>query len=122
MPKMKKIKVLIPVLFSMLSVFAQNNISIIPEPVKVTRNAGSFILPSSISINAENNPGLKQALADLKERLAIPTGYHVLENNSSSATIRIILNKNPDPELGTEGYRLLVAPKKVTITANQTAG
>jgi len=119
---MKKIKLLLPVLFSTLLVFAQNNISIIPEPVKLNRNTGNFMLPSSISINAENNPGLKQALADLKERLTIPTGYHVVENNSSSATIRIILNKNQDAELGTEGYRLLVAPKKVTITANQPAG
>jgi hexosaminidase len=118
---MKKITLLLPVLLSM-SVFAQNNISIIPEPAKLTRNSGNFTLPANISIFADNNPGLKQALADLKEHLTIPTGYHIAENNNSSATIHIILNKNQDPELGTEGYRLVVSSKKVTISANQPAG
>jgi hexosaminidase len=119
---MKKITFLLAGLFSLLTGFAQNNISIIPQPVKLTKNTGHFILPSNISISAGNNPGLKQALADLTARLTIPTGYHAVVNNTASPTIRVSLNKNADPELGSEGYQLSVTPKQVTITANQPAG
>lgn len=119
---MKKITLLAALLFSLLTAFTQNNISIIPEPVKLIRSAGLFVLPSNISINAVENTGLKQALADLTARLTIPTGYHVVMNNSGSAKISLLLNKNANSELGNEGYQLLVTPKKVTITANQPAG
>ncbi len=119
---MKKITLLLAGLFSLATVYTQNTISIIPEPVKLTRNGGNFVLPSNISIHTDQNPGLKQALADLTARLTIPTGYHVAKNNSSSATISITLNKNANAELGNEGYQLSVTPKKITITANQPAG
>ena len=119
---MKKILILFSSLFILLNGFAQENISIIPQPVKLTKNQGHFILPSVISIGADENPALKTALADLSERLTIPTGYHVTMTNSASAVIRIILNKTADPELGNEGYQFAVTPKKVTITANQPAG
>jgi hexosaminidase len=118
---MKKITLFGIFLFSLLGVFAQNNISIIPQPVKMTANSGYFVLPSHITISADNNPGLKQGLADLTSRLSIPTGYTVSLNNSSSSTIRLSLNKNADPEIGNEGYQLTVTSKKVTITANQSA-
>jgi hexosaminidase len=119
---MKKTILLIAILFTLLTAFTQSTISIIPEPVKLTRNEGRFLLPSNISISADKDPGLKQALADLTARLTIPTGYHVAMSKNSSATITIILNKNASAELGNEGYQLSVTPKKVTITANQPAG
>jgi hexosaminidase len=119
---MKNFALLIAILFSLLTAFSQDSISIIPEPVKLVRTEGKFALPSNISINAAQDPGIKQALADLTARLTIPTGYHVAMSTSSSATIFLNLNKNPNPELGSEGYLLNVSPKKVTITANQPAG
>jgi len=119
---MKQILFLLAGLFSLLTGFAQDNISIIPQPVKLVKNSGRFILPSVISISADENPELKTALADLSNRLTIPTGYHVNMTNSGSAVIRIILNKTTDPQLGKEGYQLSVTPKKVIITANQPAG
>lgn len=119
---MKKTILLTAILFCLQTAFTQNNISIIPEPVKLTRNEGRFVLPSNISISADKDPGLKQALADLTARLTIPTGYHVAMSKSSSATITISLNNNVHAELGNEGYQLSVTSKKVTITANQPAG
>ncbi|HEY4965428.1 MAG TPA: family 20 glycosylhydrolase [Puia sp.] len=119
---MKKITLLGTFLFSLLAAFTQNNISIIPQPVTLTVNMGNFILPSHITISADNNPGLKQALADLTSRLSVPTGYSVSMSNSSSATIRLSLNQKANPEIGNEGYQLTVTNKKVTITANQSAG
>jgi hexosaminidase len=119
---MKKIILLATPLLSLFTAFTQTNIAIIPEPVKMVRNAGDFVLPKNISISAGQDPGLKQALADLTSRLTIPTGYRIALHTSSSATISIILNKNADSELGAEGYRLNVTPQNVIITANQPAG
>src|SRR6202140_1814482 len=119
---MKKTTLILDGIFRLLSCFAQDDISIIPQPLKLTKYQGHFILPSVISISADENPVLKTTLADLGDRLTVPTGYHVAMTNSGSAVIRINLNKSADPELGNEGYRLLVTPKKVTIIANQPAG
>jgi len=119
---MKKLILSLVIFFSLLKGFAQDKIPIIPQPVQITRNDGNFILPSNITISAGDNPGLKQSIADLTDRLSVPTGYHVSVNKNGSGTIHINLNKNPDPEIGNEGYKLSVTPKNVTITANQPAG
>src|SRR5450432_3804576 len=119
---MKKITLLVAGLFRLVCVFSQDSISIIPEPVKLIKSQGHFILPSVVRISADENPELKTALADLNDRLSIPTGYQVDMTNSGSAVIRINLNKTTNAELGNEGYQLSVTPKKVTITANQSAG
>jgi hexosaminidase len=119
---MKKNLLLLPALFILLNAFSQENISIIPQPVKLTRAEGHFILPAKISINADANPELKPALDDLSNRLGRSTGYPVTMTGSGSAVIHIILNKNADPEIGNEGYKLSVTAKNVTITANQPAG
>jgi hexosaminidase len=119
---MKRILLLAAILFEMLTGFSQEKISIIPEPVKVNVNQGHFVLPSTITIYADEKAELKQTLADLTERLTVSTGYHVTETNAGTAIIRLSINKTADAELGNEGYRLSVTPKKVMITANQPAG
>jgi len=119
---MKKILLLLIALNTLITAFAQDSISIIPQPVKISRGEGHFVLPSLISIHADDNPALKPALDILTARLTLPTGYRVERSNSGAATIRIVLNQNANPQLGKEGYQLLVTSKKVTISANQPAG
>jgi hexosaminidase len=119
---MKKIIVFVVCLFCLCGVFAQNNISIIPQPVKIVQNSGLFVLPADISINTDNKQDLSQALDELTKNLTVSTGYKAAVHNSGSATIRLILNKNADAGLGDEGYQLSVTPKQVTITANKPAG
>jgi len=119
---MKKLVTLIFFVFILLKGVAQEYISIIPEPVKINKNQGHFILPSVITLNAEDNQELKTALADLTERLTIPTGYQVTMTKSGSAVIRITLNKIANQEIGNEGYQLTVTAKNVNISANQPAG
>src|SRR5262249_48219099 len=106
---MKKITSFAVFIFYIFSAVAQKNISIIPQPVKLTVNEGNFVLPVHITISADNDPGLKQAITDLTNRLSIPTGYSVTMNNSSSATIHLGLNQHPNSEIGDEGYQLTVA-------------
>jgi hexosaminidase len=101
----------------------KKEIAIIPEPVNIVENTGEFLLPQNISIDAGTQPELKQTIAFLQERLAVPTGYQVsTSNDASNATIHLVLNNTADNEIGNEGYRLSVTPKDITIKANQPAG
>src|SRR4030095_11232755 len=108
-----------------LNSFSQisNPISIIPVPVSVKESNGVFSLPKHVVIEAGSQPQLQQTVAFLKERLSVPTGAEVtVINSSTSPTISLVLNRTTDSPIGEEGYRLSVAPKKITISANEPAG
>ena len=138
---MKYILRILPFLFLALNISAQtiegptepfansesistNEIAIIPEPVRLVKQAGHFILPHIITIQVGKSPELKQTVAFLKERLSIPTGYDVNVVNPPVAnpTIKLIINDEEDSTLGTEGYHLTVGVKQVIIRANKPAG
>ncbi|MEP7318060.1 MAG: family 20 glycosylhydrolase, partial [Panacibacter sp.] len=123
---MRKFFVLIVSCIACISAFAQNTqpqIAIIPEPVKIVQNTGSFILPKNVVIEAPANALLKQTIAFLQQKLSVATGATVTVNNkTTAASIRLILNTVPDKETGNEGYRLSVTPKTITIKANEPAG
>lgn len=117
------------VLFCVLlgaKIFAQSQtaeIAIIPEPVKLTKNAGYFVLPKNCSIEIPSSPELKELSNMLKKRLSVSTGYTVsLSANNPNASIRFVLNKSADQVIGSEGYSLVVSPKSILIKANQPAG
>ena len=99
-------------------------IAIIPEPVTLTKQGGNFILPANIIIQANKSPEIKQTVAFLQERLAIPTGHFVsvIHTPLVAATFKLIINDKIDPVLGNEGYHLTVGLKQVTISANKPAG
>ena len=112
--------------FAILS-FAQENkneIAIIPQPVKIVANTGHFTLPKNVIIEAPANDALKETISFLKDRLSIPTGMSVTVKNaiSPASTIKLLLNKKADAEIGKEGYHLLVTPNNITIKANEPAG
>lgn len=103
---------------------SSNEIAIIPEPVRIVKQTGHFILPHIITIQVGKSPELKQTVAFLKERLSIPTGYDVNVVNPPVAnpTIKLIINDEEDTTLGNEGYHLTVGVKQVVIRANKPAG
>ncbi|HVZ95489.1 MAG TPA: family 20 glycosylhydrolase [Chitinophagaceae bacterium] len=107
-----------------LSAWTQNHssIAIIPEPVSITENAGTFTLPKEVSVNAPANADLRETIEFLKNRLSVPTGYTVTTGNSSPATIQLSLNKKKDEVTGKEGYILTVTPGNISISANEPAG
>ena len=119
---MKKSFLFLTVFFLGFIARAQDNELIIPQPVKLVRNSGSFILPHEITLSVPDNAGLKTAVDLLTRKLTVPTGYKVTVVKSNSALIRISLNKNPEPLIGAEGYQLTVTPKQVNLVANQPAG
>jgi hexosaminidase len=121
---MKKTILLSILSLSVLLTFSQKKekpVSVIPEPVSLSRGSGYYVLPESVSINIPNLPELKQTTESALGKLA-STGKKVMISNSSNATIRFVLNKNNEEELGTEGYRLSVKSTGILISANKPAG
>jgi hexosaminidase len=116
-------------IFTTLTVFAQSSDQavlppLIPVPVSLTLNTGHFELPKSIVIETPHQRDLAEAIADFKHHLDAATGYPVTvtEAPSPNATIRFVLNKSPEANLGAEGYFLSITPQGVLIRANQPAG
>lgn len=103
---------------------ASTPIAIIPEPVKLVKQPGHFILPQNISIQVGKSPELKQTVAFLQQRLTVPTGYFVsvIHPPMANATIKLIINDTEDATLGNEGYHLNVGLKQIIIRANKPAG
>ncbi len=113
-------------LFISVNTFSQNSkpgFSIIPKPVEIHGGTGHFNLPRNIVIHASAAPELAQTLMFLKERLSVPTGFHVSYSGSSEGTsVRLLINSAIDHKLGSEGYHLSVTTSHVIIRANQPAG
>lgn len=100
-----------------------NNLSIIPEPVKVTTKTGIFTLPKIVVLEAGSQPELAPVIAYLKNKLGTAAGTALaVKSVAPSASIKFVLNKTTDPLIGTEGYNLAVTAKKVVIRANDAAG
>ncbi|MFA6946882.1 MAG: family 20 glycosylhydrolase [Pedobacter sp.] len=98
-------------------------ISIIPKPVEMHKGAGHFNLPRNIVFYSTPAPELAQTLAFLKERLTVPTGFHISAVSSQeSAQVKLLINSVIDNKLGSEGYHLSVTPSHIIIKANQPAG
>ena len=97
--------------------------SIIPEPVKLVKTTGYYVLPKNVSIEISSIPELKETSNILQQRLSQATGAHVtLSATNPAAGIRLILNKAADNTIGIEGYNLSVTSKGVVIRANAPAG
>lgn len=103
---------------------AATSIAIIPEPVEIVKNAGNFIIPHNISIYAPDLLNLKITTDFLQQRLSSATGYKGSINNQniSTATIKLIINKTINKTIGNEGYQLISTPENITIQANEAAG
>ncbi|HYK57067.1 MAG TPA: beta-N-acetylhexosaminidase, partial [Flavisolibacter sp.] len=102
---------------------AKNTIAIIPEPVSVKATNGQFLLPQNVVIVTTAPQELKQPIQVLQDRLSKAAGKKVtVSNASSTAAIKLELNKTADNSIGKEGYKLSVTPKNIVIRANKPAG
>jgi hexosaminidase len=123
---MKKLVLLLSCCLSGIYAICQNapaSIAIIPEPVQLVQNAGTFVLPKNISIELPSSPALKQTADFLRQRLSVATGSTVtIGSQVPTAVIKLALNKTANQTIGNEGYQLTVTTSNITITANQPAG
>jgi hexosaminidase len=123
---MKKTALLNLLIASALVAFSQKkekDISIIPEPVSITREAGFYKLPDLISVNIPDNAELKQTSESILSKLAA-TGKKVILSRNETASIRfeLISDANKNMHLGNEGYRLVANGNGIVISANKAAG
>ncbi|QKZ13539.1 beta-N-acetylhexosaminidase [Spirosoma sp. KUDC1026] len=100
---------------------AQSPIHLIPQPVSMQAQKGTFTLTRSTSIQY-NQSGGKVAADLLAQQLNTPTGFSIRPKEGKSGAIQLNLNATPNTQLGAEGYSLTATPKGVIITANQPAG
>ena len=103
---------------ALLAALALVTQDIIPEPVRLTRNAGAFVLTAGAAIATDAaTRDVGYALADY---VAPATGYRLpVRSSAGSISIR---TDTALARLGDEGYRLVVTPTGVTIRAFKPAG
>ena len=132
---MKKLSTTINIIIylSLIALFSCNNsrkihqVNIIPRPAKMSVWEGEFVLNSKTAILSESGNKEIQKLAEyLAEVINNATGFNIQVSDVAEAKSIdnvIILSSNlSDDNLGKEGYKLQVDPKKISIQSNEPAG
>ncbi|HJS54117.1 MAG TPA: family 20 glycosylhydrolase, partial [Chitinophagaceae bacterium] len=105
-------------------VFVQESIaqiSIIPEPVSLQQNEGSYSFKNGITIAADASA--KKVADWTKEKLAVTALPVSVVAANEKADIILTLNKTANAKLGKEGYQLTASANNgVAISANEPAG
>jgi len=98
--------------------------AIIPKPVSVTADGSAFELTANTVVSVqEGSDSLSNIAVFLAKHLGFATGFSLqVDTVKEEASRGIYLSLSNLPELGQEGYRLIVDKKRVTLTANTTEG
>jgi len=104
--------------------FSQSDAGLIPEPVKMSRNNGSFVFDKSVGFVAENNSIPAKELEIFSAEVESLTGLRLekLKTPAKGKNITLRINSKPDAEIGNEGYKMDARPSGIIISANQPAG
>jgi len=124
---MKKLLAFLLFFAESLMLFAQtiSSINLVPMPVSVSPKTGSFLITNKTLIEVATSDADANRIAGFfSKSIAGPTGYKIPVMNKmiSGSSIGLALLTVPDKTLGNEGYKLLVTPKAVNISANKPAG
>ncbi len=108
-----------------LSAFPQSStdIALIPQPVSLEKQNGSFELPDQLTIHTGNNAELKRLANGLAERIGMATGKKVTVSETASAQpggINLLLATNKS--IPAEGYQLTVTTTNVVLEAAEPSG
>ncbi len=94
---------------------------VIPKPVSSSFEGKTFIIDKQTLIAGDSTPHTKKIAAYLADKLKLATGLELATSGASeNSTIRFALIQ--DDKLGQEGYKLDIAEKRITISANEPAG
>ncbi len=112
----------IAILAALALVTQDSSLSVIPQPVRLSRTPGTFVLTSTTIITTD--PAMRAAGYALADYVLPATGYRlpVRASNSGSGPTISIRTDTALARLGDEGYRLVVTPGGVTIRAVKPAG
>jgi len=120
---MRKI-LIITLLIISYSAFCQEKFYLVPKPVEIKEQAGSFQLSTASGIVIQNND---------KEIEKVANQFCVQLNSLAGISLKITpkkcknfiafrISKEYQPKLGEEGYLLTISPKGIVIEANKQAG
>src|SRR5580700_5621175 len=113
-------------LFCAAAVFgATSDLALIPVPQKVQRFDGAFTLLPKSHIYADS--ASRQTAEQLAEELRPATGYPLKVKTKWFSSLEVpgaifLTTKNPNTNLGAEGYELTVATNSIVIRAPTQAG
>ncbi len=101
--------------------FAQQSVNIIPQPVSLQVNQGSFAIDNgtALKFNAADKD-LKSAAKFFSAAINNISGKTLLLNTAAKRNIEFRIAKTSD--IGDEGYKLNVTPATITVVANTKAG
>jgi hexosaminidase len=125
-------KIIIPLFLVLLlgtTAFCQTNsrseFNIIPKPVSLKAESGSFLLNNNTSLFLSANINSEKG-SFLRSLLRNYTGYALPLTkslpNGKEGILSLTINKTNEVVLGKEGYKLRVAPKSISIEANEPQG
>ena len=103
----------------------ESTISIIPKPLSLKRDDGSFLVTKTTGILYGGLGDVQRVAEELASRLRKATGYPmVIAPLSSGSTLEdaIVISLSGKDMLGPEGYQLTVTRKLVRIDATTPAG
>jgi len=126
---MKKIIVLLffytVTLLNFNTSFGQNDLLLVPNPVKTQKLKGEFIISGKTRIVIPSGKEKMKSIAELfSEQLKSISGIRseIINKEKNKDVISLTLNTTKETELGNEGYRLKVLNHKIYISANEPAG
>lgn len=103
--------------------FAHTDVSLIPEPARLTKNAGYFILTNKTKIVVTDDALVLHSAKIFAGKLHFLTGNELtIVSSANSKNISLQINKAMCEEIGTEGYKLEVKPSGIEISANNSTG
>lgn len=111
--------IIVSLLISLGVTAAPSRVAIVPQPIELKENPGSFTLTPSTVISYGS--GLEEYAVYLSDLMGESTGWDLATSPVlGKGTIR--LSVDPEVVAKTEGYRLEVTPKLVTVTGADTGG
>ncbi len=93
-------------------------INLTPTPVSLQQQEGKFELTSSATFKA-STPEAKGVAEFFVNKLKTSTGFNLAISETEG---NIVLNVDPALEMNAEGYKLVVTPSNIEITAKTGAG
>lgn len=121
---MEKLLIYLAVLsLSIQTLYAQTDrYAIVPKPVRLTEQSGSYTLPAKPTISVQStNAEVRRIARMLADQLGKSTGMIPTVTTGNAAKGISFVSAN-GPKLGAEGYTLTVSPKQIVITAEQPQG
>jgi hexosaminidase len=103
----------------------RNEINIVPEPVRVMPQDGHFSMNKNTEVRFKNTGDNNRTAQYIMNYFPEYFGLNLKVSDDSSATDDLIvfeINEVFDPEIGNEGYKMIVSKEYIEITANANAG